>query len=343
MYQYNRDEVEKLIEGLRNDGEDVTLENLDKFLQSAGVLVRVHVGRVRGNMELTPEFLGIDANSSNLLDFFSDYTKNGSLTFIPLSYEKELKKVESRVRMAQSRMSIAYDNSYMPITVYEFFKKKLKEAQKDYDEIRDRILADWHNILTRFEFTLNQALSALNPKDREPLKQAIMNRIPKKSVYRESFYMRTSLKAFPVMENVLLPDAELAEEVKKGALEDNIRMVHEVLGGALNEAFDVVNTVYASFEKNQRVAPKTHGALKEAVKRVRQRDMFKNAMITSITDDMETLSIHLRSNDVPEMCENLLSKIYGYAMEIKVGRYINLKDTMMEPEDMEITYQTMSL
>lgn len=342
MLQYNREKAEKLIEGLRADGEDVTLENLDKFLQSAGVLVRVHVGRIRGNMELTPEVLGIDPTQSGLSDFFNDYAKNGSMTFIPLQYEKELKKVESRLRMAKTRMSIGYDNSYMPLTTYQAFQKRLKEAQNEYNEIRDRILADWTNILARFEMTLNSALTSLNPTEREAIKNAIMKRIPDKTFYRESFYMRTSLKAFPVMENVALPTDELTEEVKQTAIEDNIRMVHEVLGGALNESFETVNTVYASFEKNRKVPPKTHGALKEAVKRVRERDMFKNSMVTHITDEMDKLSMNLMMEDVPEMCENLLSLIYGYAREINVGMYINLKDSMLDAETMETLYMTMT-
>ena len=341
MLKYNREEAEKLIEGLRADGTDVTLENLDKFLQSAGVLVRVHVGRIRGNMELTPEVLGIDANKSDLTKFFSDYAKNGSMTFIPVAYEKELKKIESRLRMAKTRLAVGYDNSYMPLSTYHVFQDKLKDAQKEYYEVLDRILADWSNILNQFEMTLDQALMSLNPLKREEYKKAILGRIPDKKTYRESFYMHTSLKAFPVMENVSLPTDELTKEVKETAIDDNIRMVHEVLGGALNEAFEIVNTVFASYVKNRKVPPKTHGALKEAVKRVKQRDMFKNAMITQITVEMDDLSYNLMSPDVPEMCENLLSKIYGYAREINVGAYINTKDSLLQPEDMEILYKTM--
>lgn len=341
MLQYNREEVEKLIDGLREDGADVTLENLDKFFQGAGVLVQVNVGRIRGNMELTPEVMGIDSSSDSLADFFNNYAKNGSMSFIPLNYEKELKRIESRLRMAKTRMSIGYDNSYMPVTTYEEFKKRLHEAQEEYYGVRDRILGDWTSIISRFEFTLDQALSSLNPTSREVMKKAIMKRIPDKAYYRDSFYMRTSLKAFPVMENVALPTEDLTNQVKEGAIEDNIRMVHEVLGGALNDAFESVNTVYMSFEKNRKVAPKTHGALKEAVVRVRQRDMLKNAMVTTITNEMEHLSLNLMTEEVPELCENLLSKIYGYAREINVAMYISTKDSMMEPDVMEVIYDTM--
>lgn len=341
MLQQNREKVELLIEGLRSEGEEVTLENLDKYLQREGVLVKVHVGRIRGYMELTPEVLGIDSKSESLTDFFSQYAQNGTMSFIPASYEKELKRVESRLRMMKTRLSIGYDNSYMPITVYRTFQDHLKSAQKEYDGVRDRIVADWSSVVSRFEFTLDQALASLNPTSREHIKGAIMSRIPKKHVYEESFYMRTTLKAFPVMENVHLTSEDLADEVKAGAIEDNIQMVYEVLGGALSEAFETVNTVYASFEKNRRVPPKTHGALKEAVKRVKQRDLFKNAMVTQIVSEMDKLASELTGVDVPESCENLLTKIYGYAKEIGVTMYIDMKNSMVDKEDLEMMYKTM--
>lgn len=341
MLQVNLEKAETLIEGLRADGEDVTLENLDKYLQREGVLVRVHVGRIRGNMELTPELLGIDSQSETLSDFFSHYAKNGSLSFIPLQYEKELKRVESRVRMMKTRLSIGYDNSYMPISTYRVFQGHLKTAQTEYDEVRDRIIGDWVGVVSRFEFTLDQALSSLNPKASEIIKRAIMKGIPSKQSYEESFYMKTSLRAFPVMESIDLQNEDLADEVKAGALQDNVKMVYEVLGGALAEAYETINTVYASFEKNRKVPPKTHGALKESVKRIKQRDLFKNAMVTTIVGEMDKLSMELLTGDVPEACENLLSKIYGYANEIGVTMYINMKGSMLEKSDLELMYQTM--
>lgn len=343
MLQYNREAVEELIAGLKADNENVTLENLDKFLQGAGVLVRVHVGRIRGNMELTPDVLGIDASQASLSDFFNDYAKNGSMSFIPANYENELKKIESRLRTAKVRMSIGYENSYMPLATYQNFKTRLQQEQVEYNKVRDKILNDWDGILARFEFALNQALASLNPSSQEKIKEAIMKRIPKKSDYRDSFYMRTSLKAFPVMENVSLPSDELTAEVKEGAVEDNVRMVYELLGGALNEAFEVVNSVYASYIKNRKVPPKTHGALKDAVKRVRARDLFKNVMVTKVTKEMDELSLHLTagSQDTDELCESLLSKIYGYAKEIKVDVYLNLKGSVMQKGDMAVLYDTM--
>ena len=341
MLQNNREKAEALIEGLRSDGEEVTLESLDKYLQREGVIVKVHVGRIRGNMELTPELLGINAQAEELSDFFEQYAKNGSMSFISSNDEKELKRIESRIRMTKTRLSIGYDNSYMPLPVYNTFKTHLVTAQKEYLEVRDRIVADWTAIIARFENSLDQALASLNPGHRGLLKNALMARIPTKEQYDTSFYLRTSLKAFPVMDNVLLEHEGLADEVKAGALEDNIQMVYEVLGGALGEAFETVNTVYASFDKNRRVPPKTHGSLKEAVKRIKQRDLFKNAMVTQIVAEMDKLSTELTTGDVPEACENLLIKIYGYAHEIGVTMYINMKDSMMEKDELEMLYRTM--
>lgn len=342
MLQNNREKAEALIEGLRSEGEEVTLENLDKYLQREGVLVRVHVGRIRGNMELTPEVLGIDSKAQELSEFFEQYAKNGSMSFIPAKDEKELKRIESRIRMQKTRLSIGYDNSYMPLSVYRTFQTHLKTAQADYLAVKERIVADWTGIISRFEYSLDQALSSLNPASRQLLKNALMGRIPKKEEYEDSFYLRTSLKAFPVMDSIHLENEELAGEVKAGALEDNIQMVYEVLGGALGEAFETVNTVYSAYEKNRRVPPKTHGALKDAVKRIKQRDLFKNAMVSQIVSEMDKLSMELTGGDIEEACEDLLSKIYGYASEIGVTMYINLKDSMVDKEDLELMYQTMN-
>jgi hypothetical protein len=64
-------------------------------------------------------------------------------------------------------------------------------------------------------------------------------------------------------------------------------------------------------------------------------------MVTTIVGEMDKLSMELLTGDVPEACENLLSKIYGYANEIGVTMYINMKGSMLEKEDLELMYQTM--
>lgn len=329
--------VESMLAGL--EGDQVSIDNIDQFFQKQGVIVRVHVGRIRGNFELTPSMYGVRFLSDEVKDFFKEHSKNGFMSFIPMRLSKEFQKIENRIRMAKSRMSIGYENSFMPIDVYKEYAEQVQKAKEEYFEIRDNVVDEWDDLRKNFEQSLNSTLGSLNPEEQEGLRKAIMSRYPSKKAYQDSFYMRTSLKAFPVMANLSLLDEDLSEDVKEAAVVDNLDMVHEVLGVAFNETFQIANTVYKSLGKNRKLPNKTKGALSNAIKSIKAKNLLKHPSIHELIENLDEM-YHLTDTDESiELAENILAKSYGESTELGLNGYVDTKDCELDESDLDIMYQ----
>lgn len=334
-----KEKVMEMIQDLEVNGEQVSIENLDKFLQHEGVLVKIHCGRTRGSMEL--ESL-VSEDNKELKEFFKTYGKTGRFTFIPANYEREFKRVESKLRMAKNRMALGYEGSYMTIETYKTFKGLLSSAEKEYLELRDKVVQNWDNLLKEFSRSLDVAISQMQVANKEAVKNKIMKKIPSIEEYKNSFYLTTSLKAFPVTEKIYIDSEDLAEEVRKTAIEENMNMVVEAMGIVLNDMFSGLSKVYGSIEvaNGGKIAGKTLGALTSAIKSARSKNIFNNKKIISLIDKMEALVVAIKNRDeeVLESCELLLAEIYGYANEINVSKLIDIKGIELERDDLLVMY-----
>ncbi len=341
MKSFDNAKTEELIRGLQEDGVNISVENIDEYLQKQGVLVKIHVGRTRNYVEVSPKMFGVNnEKSEELKEFFKEYMKNGSLTFIPNSYEKKLKAIESKVRMKKNRLALGYDGEYMTIDTYREYAQYVKECREEYFTQRNSILLDWANLMSKFRQVTRNSLEQMNSINKEKIYNEIISRIPSKEEYSRSFYMDISLKAFPVMSNLNLFDENIAEEVRKSIKRESVRSVYEILGNTLGDAFESVNNILISYDNNGKIANKTMGCINECANRLNKKNLFKNAIIDSIIADLDiikTLSDHL---DICEECEIILSKIYGYAEEIEVLDYINTRKSVLSEEQMLLIYET---
>lgn len=341
MKTVNTKQTEEILQGLQDDGVNVTVENVDEYLQKQGVLVKVHVGRLRNYVEVIPGLFGVDISQSEELgSFFKNYIRNGRLNFIPSDYEKKLKSIEAKVRKMKASMAIGYDNEYLPIEIYKEFSRYVKEARVEYFEVRDSILANWVQLISIFKDSLQNSLEQMGALDKEVIQSSIMSRIPTQDKYAESFYLRTSLKAFPVMANVNLFDDEVAEEVRESLRQESVRSVYEIMGNLLNNAFQIINHGLHIFEEG-RLTKATLNSIKNNSYQIQRKNLFKNAFIDEIVNDMYTLSGTSKS-DFSEAGEILLAKIYGYAYEIGVTNEIDLKNSILSEEELEILCSTFS-
>lgn len=151
--------------------------------------------------------------------------------------------------------------------------------------------------------------------------------------------MKTSLKAFPVMANLSLLDNELSDEVKESALDDNLQMVHEVLGVAFNESFQIANTIYKAFDRSRKLSNKTKGALSNAIKSIKRKNLLKHPSIERLIDDLDVMYHTTDSEEAVELAESILARSYGEAADLNLLGYIDTRDCEMSQADLEILYQ----
>lgn len=341
MKNFNNEKTEEMLKGLEDENVRVTVENIDKILQENGVLVKVHVGRTRNYVEVSPKVFGIDVDKSEgLNEFFKEYMKNGRMTFIPNTDEKILHNIESKVRTEQKRKAIGYDNEYMTILIYKEFNEYVKIAREEYFNASERILDKWDELILRFKESLKSSLDEMSAINKLNVYEQVIAKLPSREDYRKSFYLDISLRAFPVSENINLFDESIGEEIKQSQIRDSVNSVHEILSNTLADCFDVLNNLLVSFDgsKNGKIAPKTMSGLREGAKRVKQKNLFKNSLIDSISEDMDVMYNMDNGEDIAEMAEVTLAKIYGYAKEVDLSKAINLNKSFMSEEELGLMY-----
>lgn len=332
---------EKVLEDVLGlSGERVYVEDLDKILHQRGVIVKVHIGRMRGNFELSPKLMGIKMTPS-VSKFFRSYVQNGKLSFLDSQTVMELERIENRVRMMATRMSIGYDNTFMPIETYKEFKAYLEEQRGYYFQKRDEILSRWEELKINFQNTLIETLKDLHASKEEVQKifEGIMKKYPSKEQFRDSFYMKTSLRAFPVMENLTLFDEDLSAEVKESAVKENLKLVREVVGVCLDDLFNAANKVHVALHQKSKLESRTKGSLKKTISLVRRNNILKHQKVEELASKLEELANTQDRYDGMELAEVVMAGSYGLAKELDLLEFIDLKDTNVAEDDLEILYQ----
>lgn len=328
--------VESLLSELNVDG-NVEVENLDKYLHKRGVIVKVHIGRMRGNIELSPKLLGLKMTKEIRL-FFSKYAKNGSISFLDKETVSELERIENRVRMKKVRMALGDDLSYMPLETYREFANYLEEQRSLYFAKRDEILDRWDQLRSIFMQELDDALKLLHSSEEaQKIFQAVMRKYPTKDEFRDSFYMRASLKAFPVMENLHLLDSELSEEVKESAIKENLRLVREMVGVCLNDIFGASNKVHEALTEKRKIEPRTKGSVLNTIKVVKKNNVMNHRKVDMLVKKLQNLIETKELYDAIELAEEIMATSYGYAKELDLS--LDIRDSNLPEDDLEVLYK----
>lgn len=311
-------------------------EEMCKELRTKGVLVKVHVYRSRNGVEVTPKMFGVDSTiSSELEEFTKEHLKNGVLNFLPKTYEKELKKIEAKVRMAKMRMSIGYDGEYMTIDSYKEYKKYVEKAEKEYFEVRDRILTNWNSIISNFKVIVKKSLEDMNSLNKEIIFDTIVSKIPSKEEYAKSFKMGITVREFPGM-NLDLFDEELGVDMKNSIKQESINTAYDILKSSLQDCFDIANQCLVSFHQNDRIANKTIGSLKESGKKISKKNLFGNEKVDKIIELINETSKLIDDEEIAEQCEVITVLSYGYANSLNLS--LNLKDSILTENELQIMY-----
>lgn len=338
---FNEEKTNELIQGIKQEGLIVGIEDLAGYLRKQGLIVNEHIGRKRNYVEVSPKLFGVDVNEKgdDVKELFKEHVKMGKMSFIPDKYEKLLVNLESSLRMARRRACIGYDETFMPLETFKEFSKEFEDKKRKYFEIRDEIVATWDTLIARFKSILQSSLEELNSLDKATVFTAVVAKLPSKEEYRESFYMTLSVKAFPVTENLDMFEESIQSQIKDGLNQETVSTLYEIIGNTLNDAFDNVAKVLTSIQKNDKVANKTLGSLKKTADRVGQKNIFNNPKINQIRKEILGLSENVDDADVlAEQSENLLATIYGYARELNIEDQVKLTGSPLSADELLAIY-----
>ncbi|CCL32429.1 TPA: hypothetical protein UL242_002353 [Clostridioides difficile] len=333
----NEEKTNELLQGLKD--KNVTIENIDKYLNEQGVSVDVHVGRHRNKVKINPALFGVDVEQNEeLKSFFTDYMKPGALCFIPQIYEKKLATIESSLRTKKLEMAIGYYGKYMPIEVYYEYEEFVEMKKKEYFQLRDEVVSIWNNLMSSFEAKLDNSLEALSAISKEEIKETIMKKMPTKDKYYNSFYVETSLKAFPIMENIGLFDDRLEEKVREEVKKDSINAIYEIISQIMGEAFSCINKAYNYYNKNGHITNKYLISLQKLMHKMASKNILKNKLIDDIIYAIKELVKDENLEDIAQGLEVILAQIYSFAKDIEIESLIDLSECELDEEQLLSLY-----
>lgn len=341
MLVRNEEKTELLLNGL---GEEVSVENIDEYLKQQGVLVDVHVGRLRNKIKLDPKMLGVDIDKTEDLSvLFKDYVKTGELTFIPMKYEKKLQSIETSIRDKRKVLSLGYDNKYMPVDIYiSEFKPYLEKKCEDYMAVRDEIIEMWDDLIINFKKTVTASFKEMNALNEADLVQRVMKKIPDKDFYSNSFYVGKSLKAFPVMGNLDLLNDSLEDEVRESIKNDTINSLYEIISNILSDAFNTINHILSAYQSKgtlSKVQIRTLAVLKS---RIQKKNILKHSLVNEMIRDLDEISCLICADEIAERCEFVLANIYGFAKEIEIEVVLDLDKCLMDEDELLVLYNSLN-
>jgi len=343
---FNEDETNALVEGLRAQEIKIDgVEDLARYIKEQGVIVKEHIGRMRNYVQISPKVFGIDLGTKSDVanNFFKQHMNMGRIRFIPESYEKRLTNIEAYVRTQRRRLSIGYDSSFLLLDTYKTFSQTVKEKEKEYLDLRDEIVSKWDTLLTSFKTELMDTLKELNSIDVDDVYQSVIRQVPDKQAYKDSFYLRLNVKAFPVAESLTMFSPEMQLDIHEGLNEEALTMLYQVIGLTLNDAFSLVNRVIVSGQNatGTSLPKKTFGAMRKVVTRLEQKNIFHNEKVNEIKRSIDALSAYTNEVDVlVEEGELVLAQIYGYAKELNVHQYIEFKGAVLNESELSYMYNT---
>ncbi len=204
-------------------------------LMQEGVLVSLHIGRWRGKTKLDWGDLGVDI-APTVVDEMQNIFDLGHKKLLPAELLKELDRIESGARKwLQKKAYKTYWGYFVPVTAYVEWKEKNEELQSRYFALRDRIVREYDEIVTRLldDYRLAAAeayrrLSVLSPMYVATFESegafvdafihSVETRIWSPEDIRASFYFNVELSYVPLPSLMAAENAE-AERIELASWE----------------------------------------------------------------------------------------------------------------------------
>lgn len=155
-------------------------------LMGEGVVVRLHIKRVRFRKKLTFEDLGLHFASMRTQQAMADVFRLGMKNLLPGEYIRRLETIESTARKLLQRSS--YDTvwgPFIPVTGYQAWREKNQELMDAYYKERDLILQNYADlkkeVIASYTEAARNAYRILNKLDPQVLSE--------REKEREAFYL----------------------------------------------------------------------------------------------------------------------------------------------------------
>jgi hypothetical protein len=315
-------------------------------LMREGVIVALHISRWRAKSRLNWDDLGLKIareeaeEAENLFNL-------GVKRLLPAELIKEADSIDSGARMALARLSYRTHWGYfVPVSAYAEVRQVLDEYRDRYMELRDRIVAEYDDIINQLRQAYYRQAKAghsrmvtltgdesIGPDEwATNLTNSVIGQIPSKEQIRNSFGFELELSFIP-LPDLLAQEAAVAQavreemeeraaehRVKLEVIEERKRTVQYAEEAKRQKAYAQLRAAESAAAARERMLAQMH---RDVIEEARQK---KEQIIDGFLADVKA-QLHTLIHDV---CINVLAalKTQGKVHGRHVVQLRNMVDTV---------------
>lgn len=313
-------QVQKLLEGLNQTGDGITVRSIADFTAGNGIYVSLHCSRHRGRIPLPSQLVGVQKMKDEAKAAYANYISLGSLNFIPAEDEAKISGIESAIRWKVDRRTIT--NGFMSISKYEGLKNEFLMAREEYFQERDRLIANWDDLVKNFISAVDAILAAskLLKRDKINLRKELLSNIPTKERYAASYGMTLDVRTFPSVPNLNMIPQELGEDVINSWKEVVLNNAVDCISALTQDVFDLCSCVAASYADRGDINGHRMNSLVAMGTKIKENNLFRNPMLANASEQLLRIQ-NLSENsvdEIEEIVEDVLITLYQYCQETGV-------------------------
>lgn len=300
-------------------------EDISKLISSQGVVVSISSGGGRNAYYITPKVFGVNTEhlSDDSADFMQKHVKNGRISFLPKNYEAEVHRIVERTRKRLRETAIGYNGTFVPLSMYPELRAEFEKDRAEFLALRDKLGEEYDSIKARFINVARKMLSEMNAREGEAEIEEILSRLPSRNRFVESFHMEMEVSAFPTEDNLDMFSEDIQEQIRSTRKSGTDGLVRDSIVACLDEGIVSLSKIVKNTMEGKDTHPKTMSGLKNSAERIKQKNIFGNAILDEFAKDICIL-VQMNAEDAESEAERLLAAFYHYATEVEVEHEVNL-------------------
>lgn len=330
-------EVENIIEGLK--GESVTVNNLSEYFGKQCLFVSVHQRNQADKKVFISDILMQNGVSDETMEFFAEYKNKTQISIFPNQQMKKISSIFSSVRGKRNLCSFGRDGLMTVETYKESFRPFFEEKKEELNDAIQVLTNCYDTSVETFKIGFERMLTDVGVEDDKikNITKEVYSKIPKKSELKNMFGISLELKAYPVVTSISLLDGDISEDVKDSISEMGIQVCYDILGTNLSRAFKQVNDLLGYYQKAFKFKDSDRKRIQILSATLAKDNLLKNNMISELSNDLkEYVNPKYKDDEIAELLEETLAKIYKFASETDTVDELILKNCVLDEADLKM-------
>lgn len=309
---------------------NVKVDDLGLLFRQKGVIVLLTFKGGQRTYTISPKAFGVrrEKLSEESKEFLDKHVKNGSVTFINKDEWKKIQSIKAKTWKQINKLSSGeiLGNYYLTTESFMEFQKYFSDIKKEYMELRDSLVERYDEMLSRFKEIIRCSISDMEAQAAEKEYERIMNKLPSKKEFEESFSVEMYCLGMPTIEDLDCVDEKVKEILTKQYKEIGESLVADTTVFVINEAISCFNSIIKSNETSSgKLHPKIIEKIQNTIKRMQENNIFGNQKLDIIKSKIEKL-LSLDAENAKEDAERLLAETFYYSIELGLDEKVVLNE-----------------